>query len=88
MKAYLEGLRTETSWFKLFLPIFISLSIVTELFTPVVMYIVQVLIKHHEYGGWSFGYGICVSLIYSAVLAGIISGNHRRSNEDKTKETK
>ena len=83
MKTYFEKLSTETSWFKLFLPIFIGMAILLELGTPVIMYIMQVLIKHHEYDGPSFGYGICISLIYSAVLAGVISSNHQKNKKQE-----
>ena len=85
MKAYFEKLSKETNWLKLFLPIFIGMAVLIEFGTPVIMYIFQVLIKHHEYEGPSFGYGICVSLIYSAILAGIISSNHKK-NEEHEKE--
>ena len=88
MKAYFEKLGTETSWFKLFIPIFIGMAILLEVGTPVIMYIVQVLIKHHEYDGVSFGYGLCVALIYSAILAGVISSNHRNNEQDKSNEAK
>ena len=79
MRAYFEKLSTETRWFKLFVTIFIGMAILCELGTPVILYIFQVLIKHHEYDGTSFGYGIFVSLIYSAIVAGAISINHRNN---------
>ena len=83
MKVYFEKLGTETNWFKLFVPIFIGMTVLLELGTPVIMYIIQVMIKHHEYDAPSFGYGICVSLIYSAVLAGVISSNHKRNKKQE-----
>ncbi len=86
MKAYFEKLSMETSWFKLFVPIFIGMAFLCELGTPVIMYIMQVLIKHKEYDGPSFGYGICVSLIYSAILAGVISSNHTKNKQQETKK--
>ena len=86
MKAYFEKLAAETSWFKLFLPIFLGLAILLELGTPVIMYIFQVLIKHNDYDDPDFGYGICVALIYSAILAGVISSNHRKMNGKEAKE--
>ncbi len=81
-----EKLSTETSWFKLFLPIFIGMAILLELGTPVIMYIMQVMIKHHEYDGPSFGYGICISLIYSAALAGVISSNHKKNKKQEKEQ--
>ena len=87
MKAYFERLGKETSWFKLFFFFFIGLAILIELGTPVIMYIFQVLIKHKVYDGPAFGYGICVSFIYSAILAGIISSNHLKEQEKTEKKT-
>ena len=86
MKNYFEKLATEKSWFKLFLPIFIGMTILVEFGTPLIMYIVQVLIKKNEYDYPGFGYGVCVSLIYSAVLAGVISSNHKKKEEQDDKE--
>ena len=81
MKKYFEKLATEKSWFKLFLPIFVGMTILVEFGTPLIMYIVQVLIKKNEYDYPGFGYGVCVSLIYCAILAGVISSNHQKSGD-------
>ena len=40
------------------------------------------IIKNNEYGGYKLGYAICVSLIYSAVLAGVISCSHKKKNSN------
>lgn len=90
MNAYFERLKTETNWFKLFIPIFIGMTILLELLAPVIIYVIQVVIKKNEYGGHNYGLALCVSLIYSAILAGVISGKHNKEKSvtDKTSDDK
>ena len=82
MNTYFERLKTETNWLKLFIPIFLGMTVVLTILAPVIMYVIQVVVKNNEYGGYKFGYAICVSLIYSAVLAGVISCSHKKKNSN------
>ncbi|MBO4686936.1 MAG: hypothetical protein J5636_00295 [Clostridiales bacterium] len=83
MKAYFESLKTETSWFKLFRPICIGMTILIETVTPLVIYIFQVLIKHQEPDLPSFWYGLVVAFLYSAALAWVISNTHKKAQQTK-----
>ena len=51
MNAYFEKLKTETNWLKLFISLFILFSILLVVIAPIIMYVIEVLIKHNEYGG-------------------------------------
>lgn len=81
MRTYFEKLKTETSWIKLFIPIFIGMSIMLVVLTPAIDYVIQVFIKNNEYEGHNIGYAICVSLIYSAIIAKVVSYNHKKNNQ-------
>ena len=83
MKEYFEYLKTETNWFKLFRPICIGMTILLELGTPIILYIIQVLIKHQELDLPSFWYGLVVAFIYSAALAWVISNTHKKAQQTK-----
>ena len=86
MKEYFESLKTETNWFKLFRPICIGMTILLEIGTPIILYIMQVLIKHQELNLPSFWYGLIVAFLYSAILAWVISSVHRKKQQ--TQENK
>lgn len=49
--------------------------------TPAIDYVIQVFIKNNEYEGHNIGYAICVSLIYSAIIAKVVSYNHKKNNQ-------
>ncbi|MBP1533120.1 MAG: hypothetical protein J6I46_15740 [Ruminococcus sp.] len=87
MNAYFERLKTETNWLKLFIPIFIEMTIVLELFLPIFKYIIEVVIKNNEYEGYNYGLALCVSVIYSAILAGVRSmgAKHIKERSEKNK---
>ena len=81
MRDYYEKLQTETNWFKLFIPYFISETIFLVVFFPIIKYVIEVVIKNKEYSGSNPFYAICVSLIFSAVIAGARSyANRKRIN--------
>lgn len=81
MKEYFESLKTETNWFNLFRPICIGMTILLEIGTPIILYIIQVLIKHQELDLPSFWYGLIVAFLYSAILAWVISSVHRKEQQ-------
>ncbi|MBP5491987.1 MAG: hypothetical protein J6Y08_04010 [Clostridiales bacterium] len=78
-RTYLDNLKSETNWFRIFRPLFIVLTIIIELFTPLVLYICQVLILHQKLNLPSFWYGLGVSMIFSAFVAWIISEKNRKA---------
>ncbi len=86
MNDYFNKLRTETNWLKLFIPIFIGMTILLVFFTPIVMYIIEVIIKKNEYGEHPISYAIIISLIYSIILSGVISYRHKKE-KSKTDQT-
>ena len=81
MNAYFEKLKTETNWLKLFIPLFILFSILLVVIAPVIIYVIEVVIKHNEYGGGKPLYALIVALIFSAVLAGVIRYRHIVENQ-------
>ena len=87
MNDYFKKLRTETNWLKLFIPIFIGMTILLEFLAPVIIYIIKVVIKKNEYGGHNYGLALCVSLIYSAALAGVISSKHKKEKSEINQTT-
>jgi hypothetical protein len=78
-----ESLKTETNWLKLFIPTFITMTIFLVFIFPGIKYVIEVVIKNKEFTGSNFGYAIGVSLIYSAIVAGIESS----ANLKKKKKT-
>ncbi len=86
MQAYFEKLKTETNWLKLFIPIFVGMTILLEVLTPIIMYIIQVRVKNNDYNGHHFGLALCVSFIYSAVMAGVIGYRHKKLQEEEANE--
>jgi hypothetical protein len=78
MHSYFEKLKAETNWLKLFIPIFLGITFLLVVLAPVIWYVIYVVIKNNEYGGYNFGCAVLVSLIYSAILAGVISYNHNK----------
>ena len=87
MNAYFERLKTETNWLKLFIPIFIEMTIVLELFLPIFKYIIEVVIKNNEYEGYKYGLELCVSMINSDIIAGVKSmgAKHIKERSEKNK---
>ncbi|SFB87211.1 hypothetical protein [Ruminococcus albus] len=84
MRSYYEKLQTETNWFKLFIPIFITMTIALIILLPGIEYINDVLIRHKDFAGKNFGFAVCVSLIFSAVAAGIVSSvNLKKKNQEQ-----
>ncbi|SFB87245.1 hypothetical protein SAMN02910406_00715 [Ruminococcus albus] len=81
MRDYYEKLQTETNWFKLFVPYFLLWTLYLVVLFPIIKYIIVVVIKNKEYSGSNPFYAICVSLIFSAIIAGVRSyANRKRSN--------
>ena len=83
LRDYVERTRKETSWFKVFLPIFAGMTIMVELFTPVVLYIVQVVVKHKEWIAPDPWIGLLVCIVYSAFMAWVITDKRRKALEEK-----
>ena len=74
---YFENLKKETSPVKLFIPIFLGMTAVTELVGPAALYFIKTVWKHQEFVFPNPLYGLTVSLVFGVVLALIISRNHR-----------
>ena len=83
LRDYVERTRKETSWFKVFLPIFAGMSLMVELFAPSVLFVVQVLIRHHEFNAPNPWAGLLVSVLYSAFMAWVITDKRRKAQEEK-----
>ena len=81
INTYFENLKRETSAFKMFIPVFIGMTAVTEIVAPAVLYLIKVLWKHQTYSFPNPIYGIIVSFIFSVILAFIISSNHRAAQK-------
>lgn len=78
-----ESLKTETNWLKLFIPTFITMTIFLVFIFPGIKYVIEVVIKNKEFTGSNFGYAIGVSLIYSAIVAGIESSANLKKKNNK-----
>lgn len=78
-----ESLKTETNWLKLFIPTFITMTIFLVILLPEIEYINDVVIKHKEFAGKNFGFAVCVSLIFSAIVAGIESSANLKKKNNK-----
>ena len=78
MRDYYEKLQTETSWFKLFIPYFVSITIYSVVILPIIKYMIEVIIKHKEYSGNNIGYAIAASLFFSVIVSCIKSYGNRK----------
>jgi len=88
MADFIDKLRRETRWSRIFLAVFAGMTLMIELLTPVVMYIFQVLIKNKEWN-WNvkdLWIGLIVSLVYSAMQASAIRSKRIREQQVAEKQ--
>ena len=85
IKTYLEKLKTETSPVKLFIPIFLGMTALTEIEAPIIMYLIKTYWKHQTYEFPNPLYGLAVALVFSVAIALVISHNHRAEQREELK---
>jgi Ni,Fe-hydrogenase I cytochrome b subunit len=85
IRNYLVNLKTETSPVKLFVPIFLGMTAMTEIVGPISVYLIKTCWKHQSYVFPNPLYGIAVSLFFGVAIAMVISHNHRAEQSDVNK---
>ena len=77
VNRYFESLKVETNPVKLFIPIFISFSVLLEILYPMILYFIKTSWKHRTYEFPNPIYGLAVAFFFAAALSIIISRTHR-----------
>ena len=84
MRGYFKKLNTETNWFKLFVPIFIIMTVILLILMSAIGYIHDVIIMNKAFSGINVGFAVCVPLIFSAISAGVVcSSNLKKEKEEQ-----
>lgn len=84
MRGYFKKLNTETNWFKLFVPIFIIMTVILLILMSAIGYIHDVIIMNKAFSGINVGFAVCVPLIFSVISAGVVcSSNLKKKKEEQ-----
>ncbi|WP_028504360.1 hypothetical protein [Ruminococcus albus] len=82
MRGYFKKLDAETNWFKMFVPIFIIMTVALLILLSAIGYIHDALIMNKAFSGINVSFAVCVALIFSAVYAGIVSSSNLKKKQD------
>ncbi|SEL46030.1 hypothetical protein SAMN05216469_1362 [Ruminococcus albus] len=84
MRGYFKKLNTETNWFKLFVTIFIIMTVILLILLSAIGYIHDVIIMNKAFSGINVGFAVYVPLIFSAISAGVVcSSNLKKEKEEQ-----